>query len=101
MRYLYSGEYNINFCEMAATKVKLDKPLKLSSYVLTRTIDEDAFPVAIDHVFSTTVPSDTGLRNIVIQTISKNMAVVKKPETQTLVTKYGDLAVGILLKRMN
>lgn len=63
--------------------------------------NEDAFPVAIDHVFSTTVPSDTGLRNIVIQTISKNMAVVRKPEIQALVTKHDDLAVGILLQRMN
>jgi hypothetical protein len=62
--------------------------------------DEDTFAIAIDHVFSSTVPEDTGLRHIVIETISKHMAVVKKPEIQALVTKHGDLALGVLLKKI-
>jgi len=62
--------------------------------------NEDAFPVAIDHIFSATVPGDIGMRSIVIQTISKNMALVQKPAIQALITTYGDLAIGVLLKRM-
>jgi hypothetical protein len=57
--------------------------------------------MAIDHVFSSTVPEDISLRHIVIETISKHMAVVKKPEIQALVTKHGDLALGVLLKKID
>jgi hypothetical protein len=62
--------------------------------------DEESFALAVDHVFSSTVPEDISLRHIVIETISKHMAVVKKPEIQALVTKHGDLALGVLLKKM-
>jgi len=62
--------------------------------------NDDAFPIAIDHIFSATVPEDIGMRSIVIQTISKHMALVQKPEIQALITTHGDLAIGVLLKRM-
>ena len=63
--------------------------------------NKDTFPIAIDHIFSATVPEDIGMRSIVIQTISKHMALVKKPEIQALITLYGDLAIGVLLKKMS
>ncbi|KAH6864904.1 hypothetical protein BKA58DRAFT_462356 [Alternaria rosae] len=62
--------------------------------------NSDAFATAIDHAFSSTVSKDTDLRSIIIQTISTHMAIVKKPEIQALVLKHGDLAIGILLKKM-
>ncbi|KAI4634196.1 uncharacterized protein J4E87_001367 [Alternaria ethzedia] len=58
------------------------------------------FAIAVDHVFSSTVSEDTDLRSIIIQTISTHMAIVKKPEIQALVLKHGDLAIGILLRKM-
>jgi len=61
--------------------------------------NEDVFPIAVDHVFSTTVPEDIGMRDIVIQTISKNMSVTHKAEMKMMVAKYNDLAIGIILSK--
>ncbi|KAI4642524.1 uncharacterized protein J4E78_010207 [Alternaria triticimaculans] len=68
-------------------------------FVCTYLWNDDAFPVAIDHIFSATVPEDTGMRSIVIQTISKNMSVTHKAEMKMMVAKYNDLAIGIILSK--
>jgi len=62
--------------------------------------NSEAFATVIDHAFSSTVSEDTDLRSIIIQTISAHMAIVRKPEIQALVLKHGDLAIGILMKKM-
>jgi hypothetical protein len=61
--------------------------------------NEDAFPVAVKHAFSTTVSEDTGLREVVIDTISTHMDLVRKPEIQALMAEFSALALGILLKK--
>jgi hypothetical protein len=61
--------------------------------------NDDAFPIAISYAFSTTVPEDAGLREMVIDTIAAHMELVHKPEIQALVAEFSDLAIGILLKK--
>ena len=62
--------------------------------------NDDAFPVAIEHAFSSTVCTDTGLKSIIIGAISGHMAIVEKAEIQALVAKHSDLAIGILLRKV-
>jgi hypothetical protein len=71
---------------------------ELASQKLTRACEmfwnDDAFPVAIEHAFSSTVCEDTGLKSIIIG------AIVEKAEIQALVAKHSDLAIGILLRKI-
>lgn len=62
--------------------------------------NDDAFPMAIEHAFSSTVCTDIGLKSIIIGAISGHMAIVKKAEIQALVAKHSDLAIGILLRKV-
>ena len=58
--------------------------------------NRDEFSIAAHHVFSTTVDTDKGLRDIVSATISAHMGLVKKPEVKVLMTEFNGLALGIL-----
>ncbi|KAI4622192.1 hypothetical protein J4E83_004932 [Alternaria metachromatica] len=58
--------------------------------------NEDEFSIAAHHVFSTTVDTDLGLRDIVSATICAHMGLVKKPEVKVLMTEFNGLALGIL-----
>jgi len=60
----------------------------------------ESFALAIDHVFTSTLPEDTGLRSIVIDTISDNMALMHKAEMQAMVAAHSDLAVGVLMTKI-
>ncbi|KAI4667436.1 uncharacterized protein J4E79_002123 [Alternaria viburni] len=62
--------------------------------------DVESFALAIDHVFSSTLPEDTGLRSIVIDTISDNMVLMHKAEIQAMVAAHSDLAVGVLMTKI-
>jgi len=62
--------------------------------------DVESFAVAVDHVFSSTLPEDTGLRSIVIDTISDNMVLMHKAEMQAMVAAHSDLAVGVLMTKI-
>ncbi|KAI4639934.1 hypothetical protein J4E93_008733 [Alternaria ventricosa] len=62
--------------------------------------DKDQFSVAAHHVFSTTVDTDKGLRDIVSATISAHMGLVKKPEVKVLMTEFNGLALGILEEKI-
>ena len=54
------------------------------------------FAAAVEHVFSSTVESDTGLRSIVIKIISQRMNVLNMPEMAAMLYRFNDLAVGLL-----
>lgn len=60
---------------------------------------QDTFAVAGHHVFTTTMPTDKGLRDIVSDTISKHMELIQKPEVQALLNEHNGLALGILLQK--
>ncbi|KAI4710214.1 hypothetical protein J4E89_004665 [Alternaria sp. Ai002NY15] len=62
--------------------------------------NKDEFSIAAHHVFSTTVDTDKGLRDIVGATISANMGLVKKPEVKVLMTEFNGLALGILEEKI-
>jgi len=62
--------------------------------------DKDEFSIAAHHVFSTTVDTDKGLRDIVSATISAHMGLVKKPEVKVLMTEFNGLALGILEEKI-
>ncbi|KAI4945147.1 hypothetical protein J4E91_008124 [Alternaria rosae] len=62
--------------------------------------NEDEFSVAAHHVFSTTVDTDKGLRDIVSATISAHMGLVKKAEVKVLMTEFNGLALGILEEKI-
>ncbi|EDU41349.1 predicted protein [Pyrenophora tritici-repentis Pt-1C-BFP] len=60
--------------------------------------NDDAFLSAISHAFSTTFCEDLGLRDPIMEVISKHMELMHKPEMQALMLEHGDLAIGVLLK---
>ncbi|KAI4659343.1 uncharacterized protein J4E78_005770 [Alternaria triticimaculans] len=62
--------------------------------------DKDEFSIAAHHVFSTTVDTDKGLRDIVSATIGAHMGLVKKPEVKVLMTEFNGLALGILEEKI-
>ncbi|KAI4684110.1 hypothetical protein J4E81_009274 [Alternaria sp. BMP 2799] len=62
--------------------------------------DVESFAVAVDHVFSSTLPEDTGLRSIIIDTISDNMVLMQKAEIRAMMAAHSDLAVGVLMTKM-
>ena len=54
------------------------------------------FAAAVEHVFASTVESDTGLRDIVIKIISDRVNVLNMPEMAATLHRFNDLAVGLL-----
>jgi hypothetical protein len=63
--------------------------------------NDDNFPIAANHAFSTTLAEDKGLRDIVSATISDHRDLLQKPEIQALMTEFNGLALGILLKMVD
>jgi hypothetical protein len=61
--------------------------------------DKQAFSAAAHIVYESTLGVDKGLRNIVAQTISSNMSLLKKPEIEALMTECNGLAFGILKEK--
>ncbi|RYN25995.1 hypothetical protein AA0113_g4990 [Alternaria arborescens] len=61
--------------------------------------DDEAFPIAIKHAFSTTIAEDKGLRDVIIKTISSHDSLARKAEVQAVMLEHSDLAVGVLLKK--
>lgn len=61
--------------------------------------DDEAFPIAIKHAFSTTVFKDRGLRDVIIKTVSSHDSLVRKTEIQAVMLEHSDLAVSILLEK--
>ncbi|KAI4644423.1 hypothetical protein J4E93_006325 [Alternaria ventricosa] len=100
-----SSSQLLNHSKMYAIADKYDvtglRELASKNFTLACKIfwDDAAFATAVDHVFSSTLPTDTGLRSIIIETISNNMTLVHKEEIQAMVGKHSDLAVGVLLKK--
>jgi hypothetical protein len=62
--------------------------------------DDEAFPIAADYAFSTTMEADKGLRDIVITTVAKHTKLIRKPQMQVIMKEFGSLALGVLLKRV-
>lgn len=54
------------------------------------------FAAAVEHVFASTVESDTGLRDIVIKIISDRVNVLNMPEMAATLHRFNDLTVGLL-----
>lgn len=54
------------------------------------------FAAAVEHVFSSTVEGDTGLRDIVIKIISERINVLNMPEMAATLHRFNDLTVGLL-----
>ncbi|KAF1953421.1 hypothetical protein CC80DRAFT_477970 [Byssothecium circinans] len=50
--------------------------------------DDDVFAKAAHHAFSTTVEEDQGLREVVRDTICKNVGLIKKPEVGDLMDEF-------------
>jgi len=63
--------------------------------------DVESFAVTIDHVFCSTLPEDTGLRSIIIDTMSNNMVLMRKAEIRAMVVAHSDLAVGVLMTKVD
>ncbi|OCL12364.1 hypothetical protein AOQ84DRAFT_386178 [Glonium stellatum] len=61
--------------------------------------DKQAFASAAHIVYASTLNHDKGLRNIVAQTISGNMSLLKKPEIEALMTEFNGLAFGVLKEK--
>ena len=61
--------------------------------------DDEAFPIAIKHAFSTTIAEDRGLRDVIIKIVSGHDSLVRKAEIQAVMLEHSDLAVGVLLKK--
>ena len=61
--------------------------------------DDDLFPAAVHHVFSSTPYHDKGLRDLVSATLSEHLDLLYKPETEALVVEFNDLAYGLLKKK--
>ncbi|KAF2823008.1 hypothetical protein CC86DRAFT_469594 [Ophiobolus disseminans] len=61
--------------------------------------NDDVFPVAAHHAFSTTMDADTGLRDVVSATITDHMELIRKPKVQALLTEINSLYLGILMKK--
>ncbi|USP74896.1 glycoside hydrolase family 16 protein [Curvularia clavata] len=61
--------------------------------------NEDSFPVAANHAFSTTIEEDKGLRDVVSDTIATHMELIRKPEIEALMTAFGGLSYRILLRK--
>lgn len=118
MQYLYEGEYNpVLFSDAAPTgsssqllihtkmyemadKYEVVGLKELAKEKFSRSCmhfwDTSDFPVAANHVFLTTPENDEGLRDVVSQTIAKNMALIREPEIRTLLIQFNSLALGIL-----
>lgn len=60
--------------------------------------NDDAFPIAANRAFSTTMAEDKGLRDIVSATILNHKDLLQKPGVQALMTEFNGLALDILLK---
>ncbi|KAF2112087.1 hypothetical protein BDV96DRAFT_168387 [Lophiotrema nucula] len=58
--------------------------------------NSDQFPVAAEVVFATTPEDDKGLRNLVVDTISEHLEIMKKPEIEPLMITYNGLAFALL-----
>ncbi|KAJ6197807.1 hypothetical protein J3E72DRAFT_395355 [Bipolaris maydis] len=54
------------------------------------------FHIAASHAFSTTPEDDTGLRDLVSQTITKHMELTQAPDIRKLLMQFNGLALGIL-----
>lgn len=54
------------------------------------------FHVAANHAFSTTPEDDSGLRDLVSQTIAKHMELAQIFEIRELLMQFNGLALGIL-----
>lgn len=61
----------------------------------------DPFRVSAKYAFSTTVEEDKGLRDIVIDTVAKHTILIREPQIQVLMKEFGDLALGVLLKKLD
>ncbi|EUC41591.1 hypothetical protein COCMIDRAFT_40241 [Bipolaris oryzae ATCC 44560] len=57
------------------------------------------FRVAAKYAFSTTLEEDKGLRDIVIDTVAQHTILIREPQIQVLMKEFGDLALGVLLKK--
>jgi hypothetical protein len=57
--------------------------------------DDDHFPIAANHAFSTTPEDDKGLRDIVCKTISDHVTLIQKPEVEALMMEFNGLAFGL------
>lgn len=62
--------------------------------------DDEAFPIAIKHAFSTTIAEDRGLRDVIIKTVFSHDSLVRKAKIQAVMLEHSDLAVGVLLKKV-
>ena len=60
---------------------------------------KESFSVAAHFVYESTLGVDKGLRNIVAQTISGNMSLLKKPEIEALMTEFNGLVFGVLKEK--
>ena len=61
--------------------------------------DDEVFPIAIKHAFSTTIAEDRGLRDVIIKTVFSHDSLVRKAKIQAVMLEHSDLAVGVLLKK--
>lgn len=56
----------------------------------------DDFAPAAHHAFTTTPEQDKGLRDVVSNTISQHMTLLRKPAIEALLNEFNGLAVGLL-----
>jgi hypothetical protein len=63
--------------------------------------DSEEFAPAAHYAFSTTPEGDKGLRDVIINIISKHMALLNKPVIEALLTEFNGLALGLLKMRAN
>ena len=58
--------------------------------------DDSGFPLAVQTVYSSTPEGDDGLRDVVVDTLSRHRELLEKVEVETLVKGVNGLAYGLL-----
>lgn len=58
--------------------------------------DSEYFATAAQYAFTTTPDEDKGLRDLISNTISQHMVLLKKPAVEALLNEFNGLAVGLL-----
>lgn len=63
--------------------------------------DGGGFPLAVQTVYSSTPDSDHGLRDVVVDTLSRHKKLLEKPDVEELVKEINGLAFGLLKSAWN
>ncbi len=74
------------------------KDLARDKFADTASHDWDGkdFPIAVHTVYASTLESDYGLRNVVVDTLCQHRELLEKPEVEALVKEVNGLAFGLL-----